>query len=568
MLRYREENLENLQNSQHSFGYSASDYQHTKSAPPVPPLPSQGSGEGTGAADEEFDESTFTITGNEHLLSKHSYYDLPVSEVSYDPFRASISPIVNPVNPKVDYTVTVRRLSSQGAKKHAKRASHGNSLRVELLRGHSRRGSRISSNHSSGSTSIQRGTTGKRSSRSSSSRLSAASSHVLNGSPLAVMRPSEVHKRGVKFTHLRRSSTGSALSSFAEPGFQNRTPDHRARALRKLASRQSTSYVTASPTHPADRVMVRKNGIAIQPTLQTRKLKEQADLEARKVSAELSKVCDEAFWRSSVSSSLHTTSLQTSSAERPFLETPPSSVSRPSPYGGMTDPFFISNSMRNRPLPPTPMETRSTLHPSETPVTYTAREIAEMRDRLAIKYAREGTGNQKYFNDVLRQLDNLMRPISECDEGSENRRIVSAPPDCHYLRPSIDLNGLDVIPEEDRAFESGGGVKRGGRSCQIGQGGQRDEVLDTTIRVVAPSPPFNSANIKPHPRNSQHTSDLTSRHWAPPPLNIRKASTSTDSSASSTPRKMGQMQSRLNHLLRRGDDDGKPFTICIFSVYL
>ena len=547
MLKYREENLEALQHSQSSFEYSASDYHHSKAPPPVPSLPKTPS-QAPSAGRPKSEKSTFSITGDEHVSSKHSYYELPVSEASYDPFRASRSPIVNP---KTDYSVTIRRLSSQGGKKHASRATRGNSLRVEVLRKHSRRNSRISSKHSSSSASARRGATGKRSSKSSSSsRMSMASSHLLNSSPMPVMRPSEVHKRGIQFSHTRRSSTGSALSSCADSSLASRTPDHRARALRKLASRRSSSYMTASRPPPIDPIVVRKKGAAVQPTPRTSRLKEHADLEARKVSAELGKVCDEAFWRSSESSSLHATSLQSSSAERPFFETPPSSISRPSPHIGMKETFSISSSVRNRPLPPTPMVTSSTLHPLETPVTYTAREIAEMRDRLAVKYAREGTGNQKYFNDVLRQLDNLMKPMDGEGDGTENGRIVSAPPDCHHLRGSIDLNPLDSIPEEDRPSGSEIGWQRGVRGDQMGGRAKRgrggDGKAETTIRVVAPSPPPNTFSLKPPHLSSHHTRDLSTSPFSPQPLNIRKNSSSTNnSSISETNDKMGQVVSKL-----------------------
>jgi serine/threonine-protein kinase HSL1 (negative regulator of Swe1 kinase) len=543
MLRYREENLGNLQNSQHSFGYSASDYQHSKSAASAPPLPKATPSQSIVDSRRKSAKSEFSITGDEHLFSKHSYYDLPASEASYDPFRASRSPIVNPKNDYVN--VTVHRLGSKGSKKHGNnRNSRGNSLRVDVLRGHSRRGSRISSKHSSASNSARRGTTGKRSSRSSSSKLSVASSHLLSGSPLPVMRPSEVHRRGVQFSHLRKSSTASALHSVADTDLSNRTPDHRARALRKLAYEHSSSFLAASPPMPADPIVCSKKKAAILPTPRMRKLKDPAELEARKVSAELSKACDEAFWRSSVSSSVHTSSLHTSSAEKPYVDTPPSSISRPSPHAAARDPFFVSSSVRNRPLPPTPMVTRSTLRPMETPVTYTTRELAEMRDRLAVKYAREGAGNQMYFNDVLRQLDSLMKPTEERDAASDGLRIVSAPPDCLDLQGSVDLNGLDVIPEEGRfadADERDVRRQRGsgrGITASSGKRGQpSDGVLDTTIRVVAPSPP----------RHPTRNTNLTTTPWAP--LNIRKSSTSTQSSSST---RSANMEQARGHSRSRG----------------
>ena len=314
--------------------------------------------------------------------------------------------------------------------------------------------------------------------------------------------------------------------------------------------------MTASPPLPTEPIVVKKKGAADPPNPRTSKLKEHADLEARKVSAELGKVCDEAFWRHAKSSSLQTTPLQTSSVERTFVSTPPSSISRPSPRFGLKDPFFVSNSMRNRPLPPTPMVTSSTLYPTETPVTYTTRELAGMRERLAIKYAREGTGNQKYFNDVLRQLDNLMKPVEGEDGSNDSRRIVSAPPDCHFLRGSMDLNPLDSIPEEGRPNLENVGRMRGGHDGQKGGGAKRgDEKVDTTIRVVASSPPSKTFSPKPAHLSSHHTRDLSRLPFSPQPLNIRKNSSSTNnSSISEANEEMGNIVSKNK---KRPGDQGK-----------
>jgi hypothetical protein len=174
------------------------------------------------------------------------------------------------------------------------------------------------------------------------------------------------------------------------------------------------------------------------------------------------------------------------------------------------------------------MAMRSTLHPLETPVIYTTRELAEMRDRLAVKYAREGAdlGNQKYFNDVLRQLDNLMKPIQGRDYTSESRRVVSAPPDYRYLQGSVDVNSLDVIPEEGWVVDADERKvqRQQGADCDINaspgkRGHLNDEIIDTTIRVVTPSPSHVTHN------------NFTTAPWAP--LNIRKSSTSTKSSSTS-----------------------------------
>lgn len=527
MLCYRQTNIENMHNGPRNFHYSASDHQRLESRND-PSFSKNSPSQSTITSKHKSAKSEYSITGNEHLLSQHSYYDLPESEASYDPFRASLSPMVNQKSEHAN--VTIHRMGSKGSRRQgAQRSSRGNSLRIDLLRANSRHESRISSKHSSaGASSLRRELTGKRSTRSSSSRLSTASSHVLGGSPLHVMRPSEVHKRGIQFSHVRRNSTASALPLIADGEASHHTPAHRARALKQLASARSSSILTSSPPVPADRLVRSKKRPAILPTPRTRKYKECADLEARKVSAELGKVCDEAFWRSSESSILPPSSMRSTSAEKPFVDTPPSSVSRPSPDAEPKEPFQMSDSIRNRPLPPTPMTTRSTLHPLETPVTYTARELTEMRDRLAVKYAREGASNQRYFNEILRQLDNLMKPIGKLDNASEGHRINLAPPDCRYVRSSIDRNSLDVIPEEGKNADGNEQADQGQRHLgltSVARSGNRrrpgDRITDTTIRIVAPSPP------RPPPQSHTHIRFATTP-WAP--LNIRKQSNSDRSS--------------------------------------
>lgn len=536
MLRYRKDNIESVQDSRNEFGSSASDYQHSKPFMAPPPVPSDPPTRSTTRS-----KSDYSITNDEHLQSRHSYYTLPVSEASYDPFRASRTPITTN-NLQSEYVnVTVHgRLNSRGSRqRHTSHASRGESLRVEVLRNHSRKASVRSSKHSSASNSVRRSSaTGKRSSRSSSSRISMTSSHLMNGSPLPVMRPSEIHRRGIQFSHLRKSSTGSQLVSVAEADGASRTPDHRTRALRRMGLATSPYSSPRLPTD-SENIVRSKKGRTINPMPRTRKYRDNLDLEARKVSVELGKACDDAFFRSSMGSTIRSSM---EDQHIPF-DTPPSSISRPYPHGRGKDPFYVSDSVRNRPLPPTPMgTTRSTLLPSETPSTYTNRELTEMRDRLASKYARDGAGNQHYFNDVLMQLDKLMTPLEDDAPVQEDRRIVSAPPNCHYLPVSEEINGLHVIPEEGRfgdGDEMNNRSEKGGRRSITEPPGRNRRSnkrgVDTTIRVVEPSPP-----PPPSP---------TPKPWAP--LNIRKTSTSSKSSTPSRPASMAPpwLQNRKSSLL-------------------
>ena len=73
------------------------------------------------------------------------------------------------------------------------------------------------------------------------------------------------------------------------------------------------------------------------------------------------------------------------------------------------------------------------------------------------------------------------------------------------------------------------------------------EVFDTTIRVVAPSPSPNTFSLNRQHPTSHRTRDLATSPFSPQPLNIRKNSSSTNSSSTSDANhdnKMGQALSK------------------------
>ncbi|KAF2421236.1 Pkinase-domain-containing protein [Tothia fuscella] len=499
LLKHREEQLENLQYSPTGVSYSASDYQHShpraihNRMPEESPTPSRGP-----PLERLCTQSGFGVTDGIHTQSKHSFYETPLSEASYDPFRASR----DPVDPKPNYlNVTVH---CEGGPTPSIRTS---SLRVEALRNTSRRGSkRVSRMSSSYSLRGSQHISGRRLSRSSS-RMSINSSQWLSQPPTTSMRPSDVHKRAVQFSHLRRSSTASALTCQVGSSGVASSP---------VDSRYRSSLPSSPPVMPAHSLprSRKENMTAVQPTPKTRKLQD-IELQARKVSTELEMACDEAFFRTSVSSSVNNSltdkredasSSSSSSGANPRLN---------GRKGGILDKAALAN----RPLPPTPIETRTTLL-METPNAYTTRELAEMRKRLAMKYAQDGTSNQKYFNDVLRQLDKLMPRGTSNEEIAEARRAISAPQQASSFLFSEE-SFLDVIPEEGRFVDAeveiptsrGDKALRRQRSATEPMRKQthRDNAKTNTIRLVhASSPPTPTSELP------------TPAPWAP--LVIRKQS--------------------------------------------
>jgi serine/threonine-protein kinase HSL1, negative regulator of Swe1 kinase len=151
------------------------------------------------------------------------------------------------------------------------------------------------------------------------------------------------------------------------------------------------------------------------------------DTAARKVSTELEKACDEAFYRQSAGSTVV-------SADSSALtyQTPPSTASR------HTTPNYLRSSnggksTADRPLPPTP---------SETPNTFLARELQETRQRLAQRYALEGVNDER-ISHVINRLDDLIDPDTQ-------KRHFSAPDEHHF-----EANWLPTLPEEEVGYTHG-----------------------------------------------------------------------------------------------------------------
>ncbi|KAF2499558.1 Pkinase-domain-containing protein [Lophium mytilinum] len=474
LVKHRDEQLEHYVPSPGGIGYSASDYHHNKLAREaairrLPPKNHQRS------------QSQYSILNDEHLYSKHSFYEPPPSDASYDPFRASRDPIVNN---KVNYVnVTVLRGSSNGSRKPKGMGERQrSSLRVQTLK-NARVGS---SGLSSAVSATHRANAAK---RRSMSRGSLTSSLWPSSPPVVIAaRPSSTVKRGVSFTHLRRTSTVSVLNADLQY-----TPEQRkflSRPQEESATLSVSSRSTARPNEASAAHTSRAPTSPKVPRLRIRKPESPSryiQSEARKVSTELEKVMEEAFNRSSISSSVRTSN--TDKNHDPFgFDTPPTSFSNQS--GGL----FASSTptdFKNRPLPPIP---------TETPNTFLQRELAQTRDRLA-RFASEDENTTASFNEVLNHLDRLLQPDNA-------KRTSSAPP------KSPEYLGYLPIISESRA-EEGDEHKRSVTDPLKGRPAWQSRAATdytSTIRVVNPDSPTAVA-----------------------PLNIRKKSGASTSTKSSVP---------------------------------
>lgn len=428
LRRYHTDQLENYQPSaHHPVAHSKSDHHHnTRHAPKrqdVEQLPTK---------QHKRSKSGYSILNDEHLYSKHSFYESPVSEASYDPFRASRQPIV-PEPTTVQLNVTVHREHSNGSRKlrPATAMGHrtGSSLRIQALRNNSKRSSAVSRGSSNRSTPSHRAVSVK---RRSMSRSSLASSHWPS-SPPVITRSGGMGKRGVSFSHLRdrRSSVvtnGTWETDRVAPGeYAASHQPHTSMAsygssLRSNTIRQSpgmSPYTRGVMSPDAPRLRIRK------PDSPSKYIQG----EARKVSMELGKVMEEAFNRSSVGSSIRTSGTgHELYQDVSQYDSPPTSFANTRDSGGssMVTPKAKAT-LAQRPLPPLP---------SETPNTFLHRKLAETRAEIARRLD-EDAESTEHFNEVLEHLDRLMVP------GMNGKRTVSAP-----ARSPEHPAPLHVIPEE------------------------------------------------------------------------------------------------------------------------
>ncbi|KAE8868120.1 hypothetical protein PTNB29_02031 [Pyrenophora teres f. teres] len=125
LRKYHTDQLENYQPSaHHAVAHSNSDYHHnTRHSPAQPDVEEIPSKLHTRS------QSAYSILNNEHLYSKHSLYESPVSEASYDPYRASRQPIIPiPEDAELHQNVTVHRGP------HTSIGSYGPSMKTGTVR--------------------------------------------------------------------------------------------------------------------------------------------------------------------------------------------------------------------------------------------------------------------------------------------------------------------------------------------------------------------------------------------------------------------------------------------------
>lgn len=459
------------------MSYAASDYQHNSrdqgDAPPIP----QG---------KQQSQSQYSILNDEHLRSSRSFVngEPSSSASSYDPYRASRYRMTPEATGQTKVTVH-RRGDSNGTRKahmpHSLRNTHAS--RVEALR----RGGRVASTSTLGKQSTHRKSNSRSSlARTSMSRHSISSSVWPSSPPVAAMpvRAVTSHKRGVSFQHLRQSSTSTALAVEESSHPPPITPELQAKARFSQQDHSSSGVgVQPSPTERADTVVrsrKEKNGTS-GTKRKSRTPSQFIKGDIRKASSELEQACEEAFFRSSISSSNYTTG--TTADQQDLYETPPSSVSN---HGS-------GNAKNSRPLP---------APPTETPNTFIARTLEETRTKLAARSAAEGqTYNSARFEEVLATLEKIIPGSAEAE--AEARRITSAP----ESKPFDSKTFLPIINEEGRGEHNNSREYRS-VTAPVYRDSSKQTGDDSTVRMVQQSP---YAPVAP-PMSRRHTDNPTGRH--------------------------------------------------------
>lgn len=327
-------------------------------------------------------------------------------------------------------------------------------------------------------------------------------SSILPSSPpvIASMRPSDVHKRGVSFGHIRRISTTSALtgqdsSKSSTPATPSLPGNFRERQARLQA--EAKQAPGSSPlAHMEQAVKSRKEKGAKNetPRIKVRRPTETPHQhmrnEVRKHSAELEKACEEAFFRDSFGSGV---TARTSVTDKPSpYDTPPSSVSAVH----TTTPDLLDQEPPARPLPELP---------KDTPDTYLSRTLEETRKKLEA-YKGSADDNTSKFEEVMKMLDRAMPGMAS---HAEDKRVMTAP----EPKPSDQIGFLPIISEEGSDQRSSRDGANWHRSVTDPVGKAR-KPEDRTIRMVPPSSPAGTVaplSIRKRSNGSQTSSEDTGR---------------------------------------------------------
>jgi serine/threonine-protein kinase HSL1 (negative regulator of Swe1 kinase) len=296
----------------------------------------------------------------------------------------------------------------------------------------------------------------------------------------AGIQKSASYKRHVSFQHHRKRSLGtggtrSKLSGHQRlASFEAETPDTATQTSQGPIESQSTSSIPAPsyktrPRKPTSECDLRKSGAAGHYWKD----------EARKVSTELGKICEEAFNRSSISSC-------TTSQSRPD-ESAATLISTHS----QTAAKRRNNQLENRPLPHPPAEL---LGP------YTLRERADTRRRLlGHRRNKKLAPVPAYVKDIITHLGRLIeadRPESIDKRSASDPNPVSSQGSSRIGVLPRHLNGIDLFRTREHATLAHD-LQTLRAASDPTKSNNKVSVEGATIRPVSPDSPSPVQTIQP-----------------------------------------------------------------------
>ena len=459
--------------------YSASDYQYTQ-RPPRRILSRQ---QQLAQSRRSHGRSRFSILSDDHPGPRGSYHEhsqTAATVESYDPYRSSRNHIQEV---QADHAnITVLRPGSRHSTIRTGSLRHPAVARLSEALSPRTPDSVVAS--SRGRTSFEQGYA---SSARNGSRYSLASTGYRSSPPI-IVRPSSSHKRAVTFNHVRKPSGTSAWIRSRE-GATSRNEERRDVASKYGSSPPTTICELPSSPVMDDRAIVRsrKDTVAVAPsapavgsgrTAQSHMFRE----EARKVSNELGKFCEEAF--NSVRPSAAKPPNAFESSTHPTSSFQANSRSSAAVVGieGSKE-ARLKALLQDRPLPPVPVRSRD---------SFTEEQLQLTRDRLQRRSAQgEAGASQGYLDDVIAHLDRLMQPSTltageyHDNGGGGGRRVASSTADCKSPPPAPLSRRLPAITEEgDRPVDYEHGYRV--TSAPIIQWSHREHGIDPrdTIRMV------------------------------------------------------------------------------------
>lgn len=212
------------------------------------------------------------------------------------------------------------------------------------------------------------------------------------------------YRRNVSFHHARNRSHGSNKPKRRKTSLSKQTDLKRspsAASLQMLADGIDVPLISSSPPLPAQPTVVRPSGVKTKSLCRDGKILE-LDLnwkeDARKVSHELSQICEEAFNGSSITT-IRTTSTATG------YETP-------------ATPGSVADQDRNAVVAPKPSSETLKAAPQDAVRSYSVQELTETRQKL-VEHSKGRTDNiPAYLSGVIGHLDRLIEDhqMQECSQ--------------------------------------------------------------------------------------------------------------------------------------------------------